>query len=122
MQGTDLPKGSATQLDEAMDVAAAAPSAAGRFDASQVDQSEIPEITGDTAVDETDDEVFASPTLFPNRPLTHGVPIGPGQNFTVTPRMTERAIMYEAAKRILELRSDVPSGASIFAARVLEGE
>lgn len=121
VQGTDLPKGSATQLDEAMDVAAAAP-AAPTFDSSQVDQSEIPEVVGEVAPDETDDEIFAAPTMFPNRPLTHGVPMGPGQNFAVTPRMTDRAILNEAAKRILELRDDIPSGASIFAGRVLAGE
>ena len=119
-QGTDLPKGSATQLDEAYDLAAAAPGV-GQFDTSQVDESEIPEYTGESAPDEVDEELFG-PTLFPNRPLTHGVPIGPGQNFTVTPRLSDRAILYQAAERILSLKDDVPAAASIFAARVLAGE
>jgi hypothetical protein len=128
-QGTDLPKGSATQLDEALDVAAAAPQAAAApsqvaVDTSaSIDEGEIPDLSqGVEASDPVDDEIFGADSVFPNRPLTHGLPIGPGPDFTTTPRMTDRAILTEAATRILQNRNDVPSGASLFAARVLAGE
>lgn len=122
-QGTDLPKGSSEQLDEALDVAANAPQFA-PFGAptAMVDESEIPEFSGEVANDEIDDVIFGETTMFPNRPVTHGVPMGPGADFTIPPRMSDRAILTEAARRILELRSDVPFGAASFAARVLAGD
>lgn len=128
VQGTDLPKGSATQLDEALDVAAAAPESAAApsqvtVDTSGIDESELPDLeVGASASDEVDDEIFGSDSVFPDRPLTHGLPIGPGANFTTTPRMSDRAILTEAASRILAHRGEIPSGASMFVARVLAGE
>lgn len=119
-QGTDLPKGSASELEEGLDFAAAAPTAPA-FDVGAVDESEIPEFVGDVPAGEVDEEIFG-PTDFPNRPLTHGVPIGPGQDFTVTPRTSDRAILARAATRMLEFKDDLPAEALIFATRVLAGE
>lgn len=115
-QGSSLPKGAATQLDEGFDEAAAAPEAL-PVD-STVDQSEVPEVFGESGPDEIDAEIFA-PSDFPNRPLTNGLPFGPGQNFTVTPRMTDRALLTRAALSIAEAKDSVPTGAVEWAMRVL---
>lgn len=117
-QGTDLPKGAATALDEGLDEAAAAPVA--QFDDS-IDQEELPEFFGEGEAEDIDAELFG-PTDHPERPVTHGAGIGPGQNFTVLPRQSDRAIMAEAATRIIEMRDSVPSDAVAFAMRVLAGE
>lgn len=119
-EGTSLPKGSSTELDEGLDVAASAPEQP-QFDTAQIDESELPEFTGESTPDETD-EVLFGPSDFPNRPLTHGVPMGPGANFVVTPRMSDREILARAATSILESRNDLPSEAVLFAARVLAGD
>lgn len=120
-QGTDLPQGSSSQLDEGLDLAANAPGFAS-FSSSAIDESEIPEFTGEVDADEFDEVIFGEGTMFPGRPITHGVPMGPGADFVIKPRMSDRAILTEAARRILELRSDIPVGASNFAGRVLAGD
>lgn len=119
-QGTDLPKGAAQDLDEGLDVANAAPDAPGTSTGT-IDESELPEVVGEGGGNEDNADLFG-PSDFPNRPLTHGVPIGPGQNFTVTPRMSERAVLTQAAQSIVALKDDVPSDAVLFAIRVLAGE
>lgn len=102
-QGTELPKGAREQLDEAMEFAAEAP---GFLD-----------VLPDTA-DEFDAVMLAG-TDFPERPLTHGAPFGPGANAVPLPRESEQAFLRRIAMQMLE--AGAPEDAKLWAARVIAG-
>lgn len=104
VQGSDLPKGSAQSLDEAEDLAASAPAIFGTADRDNVDP------------------VLFSETDFPNRPVTHGAPFGPGDNAVYSPRESERTVLNRIATRIVEQRGSVPETALVWAVRTLAGE
>jgi hypothetical protein len=104
-QGTDLPKGSAQELEAGLDLAAAGGAATiGDF----TDQP-----------DEFDDFAF-EPTWFPQRPLTHGASFGPGANTVATPPRNEDDMLDDIAAEMI--RTGGPESNQIWAARRLAGE
>ena len=101
-QGSDLPKGSVEQLDTGLDIAAAA---------------EVPEFSD--APDEFDDFAL-QPTWFPERPITHGLPFGPGANTVVSPPRDEDTVLNDLATETL--RTGGSESMRVWSARRLAGE
>ena len=101
-EGTDLPKGSIQELDAGMDVAASA---------------EFPEFSDTT--DEFDDFAL-QPTWFPERPITHGLPFGPGANTVAVPPRDEDAVLNDIATETL--RTGGSESMRVWSARRLAGE
>lgn len=112
-QGTDLPQGSTSQLAEGLDIARDA-------EGNEVDVASYSGYAQFSEVDDEYDEFATQPSWFPERPITHGAPFGPGLNSVVTPPRDEDAVLDDLATEAI--RTGGTESLRIWAVRRLAGE
>lgn len=120
-----LPYGGGVQTQEGQAFAAAADDGPPDTEVLSGDATADPEqafvnLAADAGGDELDAELLA-PTDFPDRPLTHGAPFGPGSNFVRLPHETEQGFMHRIATSVLERSGEMPDDLKIWALRVQAG-